>query len=320
MLLSAQHVASPDGERRGRNAFLYLHGAEWPIGEATVDLVSALPGRLENEIIEVVPGGNSVLAYLDLVAPDATPRGAILEVLSQATHKVVAGSERVESNSRGTGLRFHAALIAPENRLHEFRQLAAQVARLLQKTTPPPWKGVPRLTVVAARTEGGWRLQVDPTSVARIRKRYPEWRLSSVSLTDDVLSDLRTVSSDIVPMILASAANLTPEQALELGGVAVVDEDGRLMRAWPDSRPSTTIGEDEAGALLGAARQQYGELRNAWRDGGPFDRKLLGPRVKALEGVIPKLERAARGQADPGDSPLVNNEAELIEELRIATK
>ncbi|HET7505386.1 MAG TPA: hypothetical protein VFK02_30410 [Kofleriaceae bacterium] len=79
MYVTAHLVRSRSGEE-GINAFLHLHGAGfvWPPDAAA--LADTTPGKVVRSHIDLQPGFNLVQAYLDVLAPDGTPR----EELDQA--------------------------------------------------------------------------------------------------------------------------------------------------------------------------------------------------------------------------------------------
>ncbi len=58
------------------NAFLYSHGARTWTARPT-DIPDKEPGTLLVNHIEVLPPGNNVRSYLDIVAPDETPWGEV---------------------------------------------------------------------------------------------------------------------------------------------------------------------------------------------------------------------------------------------------
>lgn len=71
MYLTAQHVRSRSGED-GVQAYLHLHdlpAARFPPDPLTVP--QEHPGRMVRSHVGLRPGGNHVLSYLDIVAPDA---------------------------------------------------------------------------------------------------------------------------------------------------------------------------------------------------------------------------------------------------------
>ena len=80
LYLTAQKVLSPTGQT-GVNAFRYAQAAVRSFELVEVDD----PGVLEAQRIEVSPGGNEVLCFLDVLAPDATePRSIKLVTRSVA--------------------------------------------------------------------------------------------------------------------------------------------------------------------------------------------------------------------------------------------
>src|SRR5438270_185469 len=86
MYITAHHVASPTSNRDGINSFLHLHGAmpgmNW--NAPNVRLVSdRIPGTLVRQQQEIEPGGNHVLSYLDVVAPDSAGMAQVEAALAQ---------------------------------------------------------------------------------------------------------------------------------------------------------------------------------------------------------------------------------------------
>lgn len=70
MYLTAQRVISACGEN-GINGFLYEHGAvTW---ESPPEPGNGAVGELVHTFVMVPPGGNKVVSYVDIVAPDGAP-------------------------------------------------------------------------------------------------------------------------------------------------------------------------------------------------------------------------------------------------------
>ncbi|HVV81751.1 MAG TPA: hypothetical protein VHE35_01685 [Kofleriaceae bacterium] len=70
MLLTAQRVVSPATGVHGVNVYLFAHGPyTWPhVPDAFLPEVD--PGELVQQWLQIDPGGNDVVSYLDVVAPD----------------------------------------------------------------------------------------------------------------------------------------------------------------------------------------------------------------------------------------------------------
>jgi hypothetical protein len=69
MYLTAHHVRSPQGPE-GINAFRYVHGGYIWQGLPPPGIPDQDPGQLVAHVISLPPPGNTVLSYLDVVAPD----------------------------------------------------------------------------------------------------------------------------------------------------------------------------------------------------------------------------------------------------------
>lgn len=79
MYLTAQRVVSPSGEN-GINGFLYKHDVvAWDIPP---EAVTGSVGELVHAFIVVPQGGNNVMSYVDVVAPDGTPYDRIRTQIS----------------------------------------------------------------------------------------------------------------------------------------------------------------------------------------------------------------------------------------------
>lgn len=70
MYLTAQRVISPSREN-GINGFLFEHGTvAWALPP---EPITGAIGELVHTFILVPPGGNKVMSYVDIIAPDGTP-------------------------------------------------------------------------------------------------------------------------------------------------------------------------------------------------------------------------------------------------------
>lgn len=70
------------GDVEGINCFLHLHGEEfcWPDDASSVP--ESAPGEEKRSAVQLLPGGNRVRSYLDVLAPDTTSRALVSWVLT----------------------------------------------------------------------------------------------------------------------------------------------------------------------------------------------------------------------------------------------
>lgn len=85
MYLAAQRVLSSH-QKVGVNVYYYLHGYEFDVSAADFFLPETNPGVLRQQWIDVQPGGNEVLSYLDVVATDSIGIDALLTSLGALKH------------------------------------------------------------------------------------------------------------------------------------------------------------------------------------------------------------------------------------------
>jgi hypothetical protein len=80
MYLTAQHVRSHKGEEEV-HVYLHVHGADAAALKDPLSVPQSNPGRLVKDSVrrQIPPGGNTVIAYLDIVADDVIGAGAHLE-------------------------------------------------------------------------------------------------------------------------------------------------------------------------------------------------------------------------------------------------
>jgi hypothetical protein len=81
MYATAHLVCRREGEE-GINAFLHHHGADYPWPKEAWRLPEERPGKIVKQAFDLRPGGNSVRAYLDVLAPDGTPVDQIRAALA----------------------------------------------------------------------------------------------------------------------------------------------------------------------------------------------------------------------------------------------
>ena len=82
MYVTAHLVRSSAGDE-GINAFVHVHGVQFPWPEDAASLADTNPGRIVSRRVDLPPGGNQVRAYLDVLAPDDSARDAIEDALAR---------------------------------------------------------------------------------------------------------------------------------------------------------------------------------------------------------------------------------------------
>jgi hypothetical protein len=96
VLLTAQRVVSARGAR-GVNVYRYLHGS--PAWTRVPDelLPDVNPGELVDQWLEMPPGENQILSYLDVVAPDQVSAPDAHQRLASLKYHLQATGSRTEA-------------------------------------------------------------------------------------------------------------------------------------------------------------------------------------------------------------------------------
>lgn len=79
-MYATAHRVSRAGQS-GINTFLHLHGQAFSWPQDARNLPETNSGELKGQWIQLKPGGNQVHSYLDVLAPDGTPRSVLTQAL-----------------------------------------------------------------------------------------------------------------------------------------------------------------------------------------------------------------------------------------------
>ena len=254
--LTAQKVVSPATGQTGINSFRYAKAAV----RSFELLQTADVGELEAQHLEVPPGGNDILCYLDVLAPDTAEPAAInqvLEALRKTWSKERRGSAEIDEVR---------ALFVPGRTPAEAvsGELDGLVRGLLAVAaaapSPAPLETHPITILVSPQPEGR-RYALDQESARRLRVvNGPEWQQASVSVAGDVAADFAKVAAPNFGELNHSLVlTLTGLDVLRLlanfGGVRFVAQPGgKTLWEWPspDVRPGYCLSCHQHGTLRDA--------------------------------------------------------------------
>ncbi|MBM4354707.1 MAG: hypothetical protein FJ109_13120 [Deltaproteobacteria bacterium] len=243
MYVTAQRVRARTGAE-GINAFRHVHcGEEWADlswGPPDIAVISeGKPGKLVAATCDVPPGGNSVLSYLDVAAPDGTDLNALRGALQVLRGKIREGSRHAVPALVGNiTARFWVGREhdEPEKMPREFDCLVGRILVLLE--TPLEEKVEPQvpLEIVFHVDEKGYHFELSPESADRVRAahRPARWRKSRFQVAPDVMLDFESMHGDIYPYVATQVTGLRLEAVVKLGGVVfILLPNGKRVRRWP---------------------------------------------------------------------------------------
>lgn len=241
MYATAHRVLARRSQQQGINAFLHLHDSssevvDWRSPDRFAVVTEQNPGRLVNEVIEIIPGGNEVQSHLDVVAPDGTPLDAVRAALAKAAEILPDGEARSLSDGNivvafgcQIGLRGAEKL--------EFDELSAAIDRVLAQPAAPRTQGAP-VRIGVSHENGAVVCRLDQAEMARIAavQGHPHESVA-VRTARDVLDDFEEIYGEIGPEFAQVITGLTLEQLFAIGGFQFVDAaTHRVLRQWPRAR------------------------------------------------------------------------------------
>lgn len=242
MYLTAHRVYSLAKQKAGINVFLYRHGEqpvpgmswEQPVVELVADEHIGTRGP---EHVEVAPGGNRVLSFIDIVTADDTSLSQV-EAATEAFGKSVSSADRlpVSSTIGNVALRFGAQFgLDKKNQRLEFEELVSQALALLNEPHEPQWRSREPLEVDVEETEEGLRFALRPEAQHRLAAVHGvEWSAPRVSISHDTHHAFELAQGDVFRNFVPILANLDLEYVAGLGGMRFLKAGtGELLAEWP---------------------------------------------------------------------------------------
>jgi len=136
MYLTAQRVLTPKGET-GINVFLHCNAVANEALLLTPNEIAAIadanPGDIVAHRCEVKPGGNRVLSFIDVVAPELYPLEGLRTVLDEAKDNILSAPLPISLIEKGIGIRFGANYGLYEALPKEFDELVFRALSLLEE-------------------------------------------------------------------------------------------------------------------------------------------------------------------------------------------
>jgi predicted component of type VI protein secretion system len=233
----------------GINVFIYQHApARVPaLSNGTMDverIAETFQGQLVSSSAPVPPGGNEVLSYLDVAAPEGTPLSAF-EALSfpQAAQPAPAGVPRMWWAPNGIGLRFGVRFYIVDYRRasDEFEQLQRAIVEALRSPTQPRrTSAASPITIEVAHQEDGLSFRLKADSRQRLQAQgFALPPVGSLNISTTMRDDFEAVHQSFARHVAPLLTNMPLDQLAALGGVQFVRAGGSGV-IWELTRPIYT--------------------------------------------------------------------------------
>lgn len=223
--LTSQLVRSSRFKQSGVNAFRHHKPGPIPAGEPrdVLGTVAEDPGEVAAVSVTIPPGGNSVEAFLDIVADDGLKD---LDAALADFRASVLGARTNDQTDRvrNAVIRFYAI----GDRTAKYDQLGGAVLALHAGRETGP------LVVIVGRHEEATILSLDQGSVDRLRRFHgTAWNAPRLRIADDVAAAFEQYVGDIKEHLVAVLTGLDLHYVRGLGGVQFRSAEGRVLGQWP---------------------------------------------------------------------------------------
>lgn len=241
MYLTAQRVFSMKANKTGVNAFLYRHdpdgvpGMSWdqPLLPRVADNHI---GRRGPEHVEIAPGGNRVLSFIDIVTADSTPIDQVQDATRKFATTMLSSDLPAMHTIGAVAIRFGAQHGLDEVQLREeFAQIAEHALNLLEHPQEPIWQTGDPLEVDVEQTEDGLHFSLRAPSKARLAAIHGAgWAAPRVSISRDARDVFERARGDVLINFVPILAELELERVANLGGMrfySTLTKD--VLAEWP---------------------------------------------------------------------------------------
>jgi hypothetical protein len=241
MYIAALRVRSNGGDE-GTNAFLHVHrDLKLPMrspGRPDLEAVTSLQGGyLVAQSTDLRPGGNDVLAHLDVVADDGVSDAGLAGLLDDVRRRIGTVATPIVVYQDGMVARY-GTNIGFDSRPDELRGMfdalwSASRALLDRRNAPPPPVKGPYV-VWAEPAADGVRLWLPPATLARLPMSLRRRARVLVPSSSMSLGEPAGVLREMALMLL----DLQPAQAASEGVELVDPRSGTVFVTFPPAVPA----------------------------------------------------------------------------------
>ena len=247
MYLTAQRVVRmKDGTTEvGINAFLYQHSednlppkVQFPTEETIDWIIDKSPGTLIAESVDLVPIGNQVVSFVDIVGRETIGKEYIQNFLDRVEgdiserHAPVAGI----TAARDLAVRFKFTDELQGNEVREYRALADRALSLFESRNPPkvgseePW-----IEIIRTITDEKSVFRVSPATAKKLQQIHGKiWVVKRISVDHQTENLVKAMYGDLIRHITPTLTNLTLEQIEAQGGLILCDSSGKREIRGPE--------------------------------------------------------------------------------------
>ena len=245
MYLTAHRIRRIKGNKAevGINAFLHRHlENDLPKNmrfdrEETIDqIVHEKIGKLVAESVDIVPGGSSVLSFIDIVGGEDLDKERIQEFLDLMEPDIKKIHYPITKTAPDMAIKFGIAYGLQGHETREYRALAERAMLLFESPEPPKWRSEnPWIEIHCDSSDCQQTFSLSPVTVEKLQQIHDEsWLPARVSVDRHTKHNVELIFGDLIQQIAPILTDLTLEQIASQGGLILCDRASHKKIKWPE--------------------------------------------------------------------------------------
>ena len=244
MYLTAHRVRRIKGNNVevGIDVFLHSHEAQdfpnTPLDDQVIDwITNKKPGKLIAESVDLVPGGNSVLSFIDIVGKENVDSTRIQNLLDQMEPKIIDRDTTIEFDSPADlAVRFGITLGLRGHEVREYKALTERAMSLFESREPPKWRSeTPWIVIHYELSDTQEIFHLSPKTAKHLKQMHSErWVPKRIFIDHQIKNFVESVYGDLIQHIAPVLTDLTLEQIAAQGGLILCDQLRQKKIKWPE--------------------------------------------------------------------------------------
>ncbi len=245
MYLTAHRIRRIKGNKAevGINAFLHRHlesdlpkNMRFDREETVNQIVHENIGKLVAESVDLVPGGSSVLSFIDIVGGENLDKERIQEFINQMEPDIKRIHYPITKSAPDMAIKFGIAYGLQGYEIREYRALAKRALRLFESPEPPKWRSEnPWIEIYCDSSDRQQTFSLAPATAEKLRQVHDEpWVPARVSVDRHTKHNIELIHGDLIQHIAPILTDLTLEQIASQGGLILCDSSSQKKIKWPE--------------------------------------------------------------------------------------
>ena len=250
MYLIAHRVRRIKGKKVevGINAFLHQH-EERELPEDMQDNKNIIdqityenPGKLISESVDLIPGGNSVLSFVDIVGKEGLDKERIENFLDQMESDIEDHFQEKNipftDSDRDIVVRFGITYGLNGNEVREYKALKERAMHLFESREPPIWRtDDPWIVIHCSISDNQETFRLSAETAEKLKQMYDKsWIPARISVDRHTKHNVELIHGDLIQHIAPVLTDLTLEQIAAQGGLILHDPSTQKKIKWPELR------------------------------------------------------------------------------------